>query len=183
MTISLTRRSFGLRLPLAVLALSALGACVEPLVDETVQQSLVVRSITVDASAIQPIGGGREITLTRGQIEKDLKAALTAHMVKPGQGKGNADVLVTVDEIHLVSRGQSFAIGGSSSMAGTLKVTEAGTGKVILPPTKTGGISETLRLGGVLGAITAPNAAKDYADTINGFAKQNAARLLGKPKT
>lgn len=178
-----SRRAFALRLPLMALAVAGLTGCVTPFVEESVQQSLVVNTITVDASAIKPIGGGREITLTHGQIEKDLKAALTAQMVKPGQGKGNADVRVMVEEIYLVSRGQSFAIGGSSAMTGTLTVTETGTGKVILAPTKVGGASETLRLGGVLGAITAPSAEKDYADTIGGFAKQNAARLLGKPKS
>jgi hypothetical protein len=160
---------------LCAFALLSLGACVTPLVDEAMQQSLVVRSIKVDASGIKPIGGGRET-----QIETDLKAALTAQMIKPGQGKGNADVLVTVTEIFLVSRGQSFALGGNSHMTGTLTVTEAGSGKVILAPTVVGGGNANLRLGGVLGALTAPMPDKDYADTLTGFAKQNTARLLGK---
>ncbi len=180
MTAFLTRRAFGLRGALCAFALLSLGACVTPLVDEAMQQSLVVRSIKVDASGIKPIGGGREITLTNTQIETDLKAALTAQMIKPGQGKGNADVLVTVTEIFLVSRGQSFALGGNSHMTGTLTVTEAGSGKVILAPTVVGGGNANLRLGGVLGALTAPMPDKDYADTLTGFAKQNTARLLGK---
>lgn len=176
----LTRRALGLRLLAASAVLATLSACVTPLVEETVQQSLVVRSIRVDASAIKPIAGGREITLTRQQIEADLKAALMAEMVKPGQGAGNADVVVKVEEIHLVSRGQSFALGGNSSMTGILKVTEAGTGKVILPETQVGGMNQNLRLGGVIGVLTAPSADKDYKDTIAGFARMNAERLLGK---
>lgn len=175
-----TRRALGIRVLAAIAVLSALSACVQPLVDETVQQSLTVRTITVDASAIKPIAGGREITLTRSQIEADLKAALTAEMVKPGQGAGNADVLVKVEEIWLVSRGQSFAMGGNSTMTGTLTVTEPATGRVILAETKVGGMNETLRMGGIIGVLTAPSADKDYQQTLLGFARLNAERLLGK---
>lgn len=171
----LTRRAFAL-LPLALV----LTGCVTPLVEPEVQKSLVVRNITVDASAIKPVMGGREITLTRSGIERDLKAALTAEMIRPGQGKGNADVVVRVDEIYLVSRGQSFALGGNSAMTGTLTVTEAGSGKVILDAVRVGGMNENLRLGGVLGALTAPAPEKDYQDTLRGFARMNADRLLGK---
>lgn len=164
----------------AFLCLSLAG-CVQPLVQEDVQQALRVGSITVDASAIKPIGGGREITLTHSQIEADLKAALTAEMVRPGQGPGNADVLVRVDEIWLVSRGQSFAVGGTSAMTGTLSVRDSATGKIILAETRVGGVNRNLRLGGVLGVLTAPAPEKDYRDTLAGFARLTAERLLGKP--
>ncbi len=166
---------------IAGVCLLALAGCVQPLVDAETQKKLVVGKVTVDASAIQPIGGGREITLTRQQIEQDLTAALSSQMIRPGQGRPNARVAVQVDEVWLVSRGQSFITGGKSNIRGTMTVTDLASGKQILPPTKVFGMNEGFRLNGVIGALTAPEPEKDYAGTVAGFAHQVAVQLLGEP--
>lgn len=166
---------------LAGLSLVLLSGCVQPLVDAETQQKLVVGKVTVDVSAIQPIGGGREITLTRQQIERDLTRALSAQMIRPGQGRPNARVAVKVDEIWLVSRGQSFITGGKSTIRGTITVTDLASGKQILPQTEVFGMNEGFRLNGVIGALTAPEPQKDYEGTVEGFAHQVAVRLLGEP--
>ena len=169
---------------LGLIAAAALAGCntTEPLLDESVSQGLVVRSVTVDVSALQKGITGRESDKTPAQVKADVEQALRATLLGPDARRGNAEVLVQITSVRLVSPGQKFALGslgGASAITGVITVTGAGSGSVLLAPTEVSASSEELRLGGVIGALTTPSVEKDYADTVAGFANNVKTRLLG----
>ena len=165
LTRKLTRRSL-----FALGALVLLAACMEPLADESVTRNLVVRDIYINTDNIEGIEG-REIVVSPEKIRADLTMALISELGYRRSDTGNADVVISITKVHLLSPGGSLMIGGNSFIKGVIKVTEVGTGKVLVPATKVTGLSEQKRLGGIIGAMSSPSAANDYRATIIGFAR------------
>ena len=162
----------------AALSLFILMAACAPtvLVDESRSQSLVVGSIDIDTSQFAGLKG-REFQLPPEQVAADIERELRAVLTRPGAA--NADIKLVVSNFRLVSPGQAFALGGQSAITGTLTVVDQATGAEIVPPTEVVGISEQLRLGGVIGAVTSPAADKDYRQTLRGFAASIHQQLYG----
>ena len=162
----------------AALSLFIFMAACEPvvLVDETRSQSLVVGSVDIDVSQFAGLKG-REFKLPPEQVAADIERELRAVLTR--SGAPNADLKLVVTDFRLVSPGQAFALGGQSSITGMLSVVDRATGAVIVPPTKVVGLSEQLRLGGVIGAVTSPAADKDYRQTLRGFAASIHQQLYG----
>ena len=161
----------------ALLGLAALcvAACDAPDAASPEASNLIVRNITVDTSKITGVEG-REIVVAPAQISKDLLSALRTSLAKAGTG--NADIIVQVQQVELVSRGASVAFLQSNIKA-ILTVRDASTGQDIVPPTAITGFSEQFRLGGVVGVVTAPSAEQDYQQTLRGFANTVRDRVYG----
>jgi len=154
-----------------------LSACAQPvLVSEAQSRTLVVGEIDIDMSQFQGVTG-REFKLSPAQVEADVRQALRAVLARPG--KANADLTLVLDRVRLVSPGQAFALGGQSVITGTLSVVARANNTAIVPPTEVSGISEQVRLGGVVGAVTSPSADKDYQQTLRGFAASVHKQLYG----
>ncbi len=154
-----------------------LSACAQPvLVSEAQSRALVVGTIDIDMSRFQGVTG-REFKLSPAQVEADVRKALRAVLARPGNA--NADIKLVLDRVRLVSPGQAFAVGGQSSITGTLSVVGRANNTAIVPPTEVSGISEQVRLGGVIGAVTSPTADKDYQQTLRGFAASVHKQLYG----
>lgn len=160
---------------LCLLALATLTACAPPLWDATTAAKVVLRSVEVDTAGIKDIKG-RMYSVPPQTIDADLTAALQTKLNV--QTAGNADVTVVITSVRLVSRVQTFALGGASAIDGVVRVTDVATGRLILAPTHVKAISQRPRLRGMIGAVTAPTAAHDYQQTIAGFAANVAKRLL-----
>lgn len=169
--------TFAVRLFGAFSLFLMIAACAQPvLVDQTRAQTLVVGNIDVDMSQFAGVRG-REFPVPPEQVAADITQALRAVLDRPGTP--NADVKLVVQQVALASAGQAFVLGGQSQIAGTLTVTDRSTGQVVVPPTQVTGISEQVRLGGVVGALTTPAAEKDYRQTLRGFAASIHQQLYG----
>ncbi|WP_136439860.1 hypothetical protein [Pacificoceanicola onchidii] len=153
-----------------------LSGCAAPLVEESVQDQIIVRNISVDVSGYEGIKG-RSITVSQERLKADLDAGL-ALQLQP-QASGNTDVSVLVTKVSLVSPGQAALLGGNSTIKATVSARD-GKGAIVLAPTEIVTVSEQLRLGGLMGAMMTPKAEDDYAFTVSGFAKAVRKRLLGK---
>ncbi len=165
-----------MRLFLALLSLLALLGCTPHMLEDQAAANLVVRTITVDTSAITGVAGRKmAFDVPPAQINADLTQALQRKLRAIPQG--NADVKVTVTEVRLMSRMQEMMLGGASYVKGTLTVTDAATGRQIVLPTKVFATSQRVRVGGPIGAAVAPSAENDYHQTIEGFAQNVLVRL------
>lgn len=166
-----------MRRALALLSLFALLGCTAPhMLEDQAAANLVVRTITVDTSAITGVAGRKmAFDVPPAQINADLTQALQRKLRATAQG--NADVTVRVKELRLMSRVQEMMLGGASYLKGTLSVTDAATGRQIVAPTAVVATSQRVRVGGPIGAAVAPSAAKDYQQTIEGFAQNVLVRL------
>ena len=165
-------RAFG-----ALMLLLLVTGCAQPvLVTEDRSQSLVIGQIDVDMSMFEGMKG-REFTVPPEQIAADIAGELRAVLDRPGAPNASLDLRVST--LRLVSPGQAFALGGQSQIQGVLTVVDDATGDAIVPATAVVGISEQIRLGGVIGAVTSPAADKDYRQTLRGFAASIHQQLYG----
>jgi hypothetical protein len=161
---------------LVLVALIALTACTPRLLDDKAAAVLVVRNVTVDTSAIEGVKGRKmAFDMPPEQIAADITAALREKL--GAVPSGNGDVLVKVQTVRLMSRLQEYALGGASFVKGEITVTDVATGREVVPPTKITGASQRLRIGGIIGAVVAPTAKKDYEQTLKGFAQNVLIRL------
>jgi len=168
----ISRRSF-----LSVFALIAVTACAAPLLNEEQAANLQVRSVTVDISQFENGVAGRNIAIPSAQVKADLEAALRRTLGASSQG--NADVVVVLTKMWLVSPGQSIMLGGNSSITGIVSVASVHNGQPILAPTEVVGISNKRTVGGIIGALSRSSAEEDYRETITGFALNLKKRLFG----
>lgn len=161
---------------LILLALIGLTACTPRLLDDRAAAVLTIRNVTVDTSAIEGVKGRKmSFDVPPDQIAADITAALTEKL--GAMPTGNGDVLVTVKTVRLMSRLQEYALGGASYIKGEITVTDVATGREIVPATKITGASQRIRIGGIIGAVVAPTAKKDYEQTLKGFAINVLTRL------
>ncbi|MES2435245.1 MAG: hypothetical protein V4586_15660 [Pseudomonadota bacterium] len=166
-----------MRRAVALFSLLALLGCTVPhMLEDQAAANLIVRNVTVDTAAITGVAGRKmAFDVPPAQINADLTQALRRKLRAIPQG--NADVVVVVTEVRLMSRMQEFMLGGASYVKGTLTVTDALTGRQIVAPTAVFATSQRVRVGGPIGAAVAPSAENDYHQTIEGFAQNVLVRL------
>ncbi len=141
--------------------------------------ALNIRSVTVDTSNMETAVSGRELALTRTQLDADLTAALTTELSAASVPSGVAsDVTVTVNSVDLAAV-ITRAAGATSSITAVVTVTEEGTGREIVPSTQLTGNSDALRGAGVIGLATAQTVEQDYRGTLAGFASTVREALFG----
>lgn len=161
---------------LLLLAFVGVIACTPRLLDDKAAAVLTVRNVTVDTSEIEGVKGRKmSFDMPPAQIAADITAALREKLA--ASPTGNGDVVVKVQTVRLMSRLQEYALGGASFIKATITVTDVATGREIVPPTKITGASQRLRIGGIVGAVIAPTAKKDYEQTLKGFAINVLTRL------
>ncbi|WP_458878255.1 hypothetical protein [Arenibacterium sp. CAU 1754] len=149
--------------------------------DDGGTSNLQVVDVSVDTSAIDGVEGGREIAVPPAQIKTDLRNALLGTLRSANSGGRPVKVNLLIERVYLVSPGQSMMIGGVSTIRGTLWITDAKTGAVVLKQTKVQGTAKGgYVLGGVIGVALTKSPQDDYRATVAGFAADVKKRLLGK---
>lgn len=86
---------------------------------------------------------------------------------------------VSLRRLYLVSPGQSILVGGLSQAEGVVRVLDARSGKVVVPPTEIAKTAAGYAPGGLLGAATRGSAEQDYMKTLATFANMIEHRLFG----
>ncbi len=142
---------------------------------------LQLNAVKVDASGLEVvISEGRTVKRTRAQLEQDLTAAITREALLLSDPNGLlADVNVTIEKVYLAPLVERV-VAGSSYIEGTVSVTNAADGSIIIAPTQVIGNSDTLRAIGALGAVGAlanADVETDYQNSIDGYAKALIASL------
>ncbi len=161
---NMPRRAFllaALTLPLA--------ACVQTVLTPEVAQDVTIRRVTVRTDQLGQMSV-RGLPITPERLASDLQTALEGELGKRMSSSGNADLLISIDRVLLVSPGQSFVIGGRSFIDATVVVTRVSDGARIAGPKTFSGLPEGARPGGIIGAIAEPEAWEDYRTTVSGFA-------------
>lgn len=174
-----TRRAF-----IAIAATFFVVACTEQVavVDKKQSSQLTITDVQIDTSNLQvkkngAVRTGRDFPLSKAKLAADLDAA-TTRIVKARNlhGPVKAILKITPTEVVLVSPGQAWAVGGRSNIQGLVSLVSV-NGKEILAPTTLKAHSTERRATGLIGAMTSPDAATDYQQTVDGFAN-NAVRKL-----
>ena len=170
----LNRRTF-----IAGAAVLALAGCETPsLVEGDVADTLRVTGITVDMSSFEGITG-RQFTTPNMQVKQDIESSLASTLL-PASADGTRPVSVNVkvQRIALVSPGQSFLVGGISTVTAQLTVIDA-QGQTIVPTTSVFSSGEGYAPGGLIGAATRQSPEQDYASTVRRFGEAVRRQLLG----
>ncbi|MEP5732616.1 MAG: hypothetical protein ABJL67_24965 [Sulfitobacter sp.] len=173
----LNRRTF-----LAMAALAALAACAEPLLDSQVAGNLQVVDVSVDVAQLEKVRG-RQNSIAPSRVQSDVRNTLLAYLKEGSPGTRAVDADVVITSVNLVSPGQSLVVGGTSNIQGTLTVTDATTGEVILETTEVAGAAEGgYPLGGLIGAAVKASVTPedDYKSTVVGFSKSVRKSLFGE---
>jgi len=168
------------RLALAALTVVGLAACEVPSIRTAGDVSaLNVQAVNVDTAGLSSAIEGRVSTVTREQLDNDLTAALSAALSAQSDPDGRlVTVDVTMEQVRLAPPIERVA-AGTSTATGVIKVTEIGTGTVVVPPTRLTGNSENFRGAWVLGLATTRTVNVDYGGTVNGFANSVRIALFG----
>lgn len=165
----------------AVICAIALAACAAPLLDKETAQTVRVVDLGVNVSQIEGVQG-RKIEVEPARIQRDIQANVFNSLQSVPQGARDVNVDIVVRRVHLVSPGESFFLGGASSIEGTVQMSDATTGALMLEPTRVFGTAKGgYLLGGVIGAVIKTNRSPraDYEATIVGFSADVRARLFG----
>jgi hypothetical protein len=151
----------------------ALAACAAEAPDFTGEAgALNVRAVSVDVSGLDNAVTGRDVSVTKAQLQSNLTDALTASLAKSSDPDGiPARVVVVVSGVNLTSPLHAAAAGGPSSIEGLVSVVALDGNRQIVSPKSIKGSSADLRLPGVLGVVTSPSAENDYRGTVAGFAE------------
>ena len=151
------------------IAAVALTACTQTLMEPAVAQGVTVRRISVLTDNVTHFSV-RELAIDRQRFAADLTAAVRSAIGARARGDGNAELIINVNRVWLKSPGESFLLGGPSFVDAEVTVRNVADGTVIAGPTTFSGISSQTRMGGIVGALSAPSAQDDYDHTLQGFA-------------
>ncbi len=153
-----------------VLGIAAtLSGCVQTVMEAEAARGVTIRAINVDTSRLKAMEI-RGLPIAKDRFAKDLEAAIGREIASRRSKSGNADLYVVVTRVHLVSSGQSFMVGGRSFIDASIVVVRRSDGARIGELDKFSGWPEVPRMGGIVGALSAPSPAEDYAATLAGFA-------------
>lgn len=155
---------------LAAFVMAGVAGCTQTIMEESVAAGVTIRTVQVDATGANK-NSIRGLPLEPAQIEADIRSAVETEIADRRARNGNADLSITVNRLHLVPPEQSFFAGGQSFIDATVTVVGR-DGQTIAGPTKFSGQNESGRMGGIIGAISAPSPMEDYGNTLTGFAKQ-----------
>jgi len=173
---------FNRRSVLAGIAAGLLAGCMNTqLLEENAAKSFAVHDVKVDTVQLQKGVTGRVNEFTPKQVAGDLDANLTRKLRARAQGSQPVDVKVSVTSVHLVSPGQSFLVGGVSTIKGIINVTDARTGELVLEPTQIAGTAKgNYAPGGIIGVVMTKQIDDDYRNTVAGFVGDVERLLFGK---
>jgi len=158
-------------------ALASCGTETVQLVEADVGQTMRVVYVDAYASSFRKIRG-REIDVAPEQVVEDVKAAVMAAL-SDQRGQRAVIVQVPVNDMQLVSIGQSYVFGGSSWLRGKIRVVDARTGEEVIPLTDIKASKSDFAIGGLIGALTTEAVDEDYAATVAAFAQNIKTRMFG----
>jgi hypothetical protein len=158
-------------------ALASCGTETTQLVEADVSQTMRVVYVDVYASSFNKIRG-REIDVVPEQVVADVKAAVTVALSEQ-RGQRPVIVQVPVNDMQLVSMGQSYVFGGSSWLRGKIRVVDARTGEEVIPLTDIKAAKSDFAIGGLIGALTTEAVDEDYMATVAAFAQNIKTRMFG----
>jgi hypothetical protein len=164
----------------ALAAVALVAACTTPSIRTAGDASaLNVVSVSVETAGMDVAVTGRQSAVTKEQLDADLTAAVTAELAQGSDATGTpAEVTVVVQSVKLAPPAARI-VAATSTISGTVSVTEQKTGRVIVPPTAVTGNSKSLRAVGVIGLATTQTVENDYRGTIAGFAATVRKALFG----
>ena len=162
----------------AIALVSVVSACATPSIrtagDTT---ALNVMSVSVDTS--QMMVEGRTLKVTHTQLKSDMEAAVLSAVAPESDANGTpVDVAIAVSKMRLASP-LARVVADTSSLTGTVRVTEVGTGREVVPATEVTGNTKNIRGAGVIGLATTVSVEKDYRGTLAGFANTVRKALFG----
>ncbi|MBW6418155.1 hypothetical protein [Celeribacter sp. PS-C1] len=160
----LTRRAL-LGMGLAI----GLAACTQTLMTPEVAQGLSIRNISYSTANLKSMSV-RNLPITKEQLVADLDVAIRRELAPHLARNGNADMQIDLTRVLLKGPELSLVAGGQSFIDAKVSVTRVSDGTPILAPKVFSGMDDEMRWGGIIGAMSAPPAVKDYNDTVAGFA-------------
>ena len=170
----------GLILGFAALALAACAgpAPTESVVSEATRAQISISAVNVDVSAIGPTTKGRQVPAAA--VEAELTNS--ANALLRGRGAGNVPALatLTLTEVNIITIGQSMLVGGESVMKGTLTLSNARTGDIIIPPTEITSGGGGWVAGGVIAAATRDDPATELRQMSQEFAARAKILVFGQ---
>ena len=158
---------------------SAEPANAEKVVGVAQEIPMRVTDVAVDVSGLEGVKG-RQFSIPNSQVQTDLRNTLLATLRTDATRGQTVKVNLLLDRFSLVSPGQSYAIGGVSTIAGTMWVVDAKAGTVVMKPTRVWGTAKGgWALGGLIGAALTKSPDEDYRATLAGFSADVKKRLFG----
>lgn len=150
----------------------------DALVSQEQSSQIKITKLVVNADTLPSGITGRAISVSNDKIASDIFTALSRRIRAQGlSGDVSATLIVNLTKVALVSPGQTWMVGGKSQIHGVISIKSSG-GQTILAPQSIKGFSDTLRAGGLIGAITAPSAGLDYKQTVEGFANEAVQKIF-----
>lgn len=177
-----------------------LSACGQPKLTGEESSDLSVTRIQVLTAGLEQPVDGRQNDISAETLARDITNLLNQRLANR-PGNTSAELLVDVKNVNLIPRGVSALAPLQSTSTVVMRLTELVPvidedaeptpqeddepvfefGRVIVPDTEISANSASWRLGGILGAATAPTLEDDYLQTLNGLAIAIEKRLYGEP--
>ena len=174
-----TNAGIGRRAVLLAGLATILTGCVQTVVAPDRAAGLSIRNVTVELDALGTYNV-RGLPISRQQFAADLADSIDTALGPRRSRAGNTDLVVSVTRVLIKGPEMSLIAGGQSFIDARVTLRNASDGSVISGPKVFSGLSQKTRLGGVIGALSAPSAAQDYRDTVAGFCRMlNAAIFEG----
>lgn len=172
------RRSF-----IAIFAVALLGACAGPApkqsaIDSVTRANLRITDVTVDVSGMGTKTQGRAVS--SATVQRTVGESGRIMFVGHGKGSRNARAVLAVDNVNIITAGQSIMIGGESTMSGTVSLVDARTGERILPPTKVTSGGGGWAAGGLIAVATRDDANTEVRQLSQEFVARSRILVFGK---
>ncbi len=177
----LTRRIF-----LLCFAAFGLAACAGPApttsaLDAASRDNIVIADVAVDVAKMGAQTQGRPVpsSSVKSLLEREAASQLR------GQGKGNRKVraVLAIDNVNIITAGQSILVGGESTMSGTVSLVDPRSGQTLLAPTKVTSGGGGWVAGGLIAAATRDDAATELRQMSNEFVARARILTVGDPLT
>ncbi|WP_371228868.1 hypothetical protein [Roseovarius sp. 2305UL8-3] len=169
-------RPFGVLLA----ALLLCGCMNTQLLEEGAANTFNVRDVSVDTVQLKKGVRGRVNEISPSKVARDIDANLTNKLRARSRGETPVDLKVSITSVNLVSPGQSFLVGGVSTIMGIINVTDARTGELVLEPTQIAGTAKgNYAPGGLIGVALTKQVDDDYRSTVAGFVSDVERLLFG----
>ncbi|MEM8793915.1 MAG: hypothetical protein AAGE80_20060 [Pseudomonadota bacterium] len=169
-----TVRGF-IALPLvAALAACASGPPPAALSPEQAAEISIVET-SVDLSSVGPTTSGREVGIDVVERAFDERQ----DFLLSGDGGRDARAELVVQNVNIITAGQSLFLGGESIMIGTVSLVDVADGAQIVAPVRIESGGGGYVLGGVIGALTLEDGDKEVQILTDRFLANAQAALVG----
>ncbi|QFT91881.1 hypothetical protein FIU86_03440 [Roseovarius sp. THAF9] len=186
MTSEVTRANTGMLRRTVLFGVMAVGlaACAGPapkesLLNEASRSNLRITEVVVDVSNMGEKTKGRAVS------SESVKSLVTqsANVMLRGQGNGPraARAELSVDDVNIITAGQSMLIGGESTMTGSLSLVDPRTGDVLLPPAKVSSGGGGWAAGGIIAVATRDDASTELRQMSQEFVARSRILVFGAP--